>query len=302
MKEYVSIPTLSYRDVAPQLIDDLVAIYPEGEQVGGSISGLAAMPIRTFCFINVPREDQRVEQVFAVFRKHGWFPYVDKRLPRQPNEYRLVLKRKYTHNDLAKCEFLTLNGKRGVLGLGWRTDREGIIVLPVNRIRKVIAANADTLWTDRPGWMVVSERVRRAVEDTDMRHVIFRPTVLVHGKGKPDDLRVAWSEIGDPWWEITSDYTLPPLSPTVQIVAQDEGPFVSYESQLLELREGLYQVPELHYRRTDIEQCEPFDLAVSHEHIGKPPHQQMKIASQRLYQLFTKHGMKASWIPVRIDD
>lgn len=299
MKEFISIPTLPSDRVPPAMIDELVAIDPAGERIGRDATG---QQTRSFCFTNIPRDDPRVDKVFAVLRKYGWFPHIDETLPMQPNEYFLILERKYTRSDLRKCELLKFTGRRYVPDLGWRTKPEGLIVLPVHRMRKIAATDADTLYTYRPGWDVVSDRVKRIIEEAGMRHVVFRPTVLVRGKGMPDDPPASWSKVGDPWWEITSDYTLPPLSPTVQIVAQDGSPFVSYKTQNLELREGLYRIPELHYRRADIERCEPFDLALSYEHIGKPPYQQMKIASQRLYQLFTKYSIKAAWMPVRLDE
>jgi hypothetical protein len=135
-----------------------------------------------------------------------------------------------------------------------------------------------------------------------MRHVTFRPTILVRGKGRPEDPQVPWEKFGEPWWELSSDLTLPPLSPTVKVVAQDGRPFIGYEKQNLEIREGHYMYPELHYLRREIERCDPFDLGLSYEHLGKPPFQQMKVASQRLYRLFAEQKLKASWTPVRLDE
>lgn len=246
--------------------------------------------------------DSRAIDIIAFLKSEGYF--VDNHagwVIKKPG-IRIWLSRKYGMNDYGACEFLALNGRHRVLGLGWRTTPDSTIVLPVHRIRKLVTTGAETLWTDRPGWMVVSDRVKRIVDGLNMRHVVFRPTILVRGEGRPDDPTVPWSEVGDPWWEISSDYALPPLSSSVQITAQDGTPFESYETQNLELREGLYDIPEPHYRRSDINSAEPFDLALSHEHIGKPPLQQMRIASQRLYLVFRKHKIRAAWTPVRIDD
>jgi hypothetical protein len=221
----------------------------------------------------------------------------------QPNEFFLTLVRKDTRRDLEQSRFLALGGWKYIdsrHGIGFRTKPEGIIILPIGPLRR--KQDADTLWTMRPGWMVVPERVRRIIEPAGMRHVTFRPTILVRGKGRPEDPQVPWEKFGEPWWELSSDLTLPPLSPTVKVVAQDGRPFIGYEKQNLELREGHYMIPELHYLRREIEQCEPFDLGLSSEHLGKPPFQQMKVASQRLYRLFAEHKLKASWTPVRLDE
>ncbi|TVQ33159.1 MAG: hypothetical protein EA376_03640 [Phycisphaeraceae bacterium] len=213
---------------------------------------------------------------------------------------RIWLDRKYTKRDLAQCEYLSFNGRKYHDDLGWRTEPDGLPILSARLLRKL--QGHDTVSGPRPGWNIVSDRVKRAVESADLRHIAIHPVALVRGRGRPDDPRLSWEDHGDPWWELTSDLALPPLSPSVQVVAQDNSPFVSYETQNLEIREGHYQIPELHYVRSEIEEREPFDLALTHEHFGKPPFQQRKIASQRLYQLFQEHGFKASWIPVRLDD
>ncbi|MCA9305628.1 MAG: hypothetical protein KDA16_03805 [Phycisphaerales bacterium] len=299
MKEYISIPTLQSDCVTDELIDSLATILPEGVRNGRDASGKAT---RSFCMDSIIQDDPRVNAILDTLRKHGMRPRSLDTPDRPRNEFWIVIRRKYSRSDLLQSEFLKFNGLKYASELGWRTKPEGLVILPVRSLQRIIDSRSDTLYTDRPGWTVVSDRVKDLVEQSDLRHISFRPTVLVSGRGRPEDPMVSWSEVGAPWWEITSDYTMPPLSPTVEIVAQDGSPFVSYETQNLELREGSYEVPELHYRRSEIAEADWFDLALSHEHIGKPPHQQMKIASQRFYQFCSSHHIKASWMPVRIDD
>jgi hypothetical protein len=115
MKEYISIPTLNFELVSPELINDLVSIYPEGEHDGMLVDRSMC---RSFGLGDMPRDDPRVEQVLQTLRRHGWYPRTDETLPMQPNEFFLTLVRKYTRRDLEQCEYLKLNGRRHAAEMG----------------------------------------------------------------------------------------------------------------------------------------------------------------------------------------
>lgn len=68
-------------------------------------------------------------------------------------------------------------------------------------------------------------------------------------------------------------------------------------------RDGFYNHAELHYRRSDLAKVEPFDVARTFESFGprSPVQRPSIIVSQRFYKVCVAHGMKSTWIPVRID-
>lgn len=208
------------------------------------------------------------------------------------------LDRKYSRRDLESSPLLAFDGARYIESYG-RTQKD---LFPKFSARKLQKSTADVVFSDWPR-LIVPNRVRRIIEPAGLQHVVFTPVAPVPGgkKWRDEDV-LPWSKVGDPWWEITSDFTMPPLSPSVDVIAQDGTPFVGYEEQLLGVREGIYRTPELHYLRRDLEDLTPFDLACTYEHFKKPPRSQRLIASQRFYQFFQKHNLKAKWTPVRIDD
>lgn len=201
------------------------------------------------------------------------------------------LDRRYSSRDLEASALLHLGGRKYVESF-WRTSD----LSPMFLASGLRSCKADTVCGDYPG-TIVPDRVRRVIESMGLVGVRFFPVVPVCENKKV----VPWGEIGDPWWELASDLTMPRLSPSVEIIAQDGSPFTDYKSQWLSIREGLYINPEWRYLRQDVDGMGAFDLAYSHEHLGKPPRGQQLIASGRLYRCFKEHGVRAFWRPVRIE-
>jgi hypothetical protein len=69
--------------------------------------------------------------------------------------------------------------------------------------------------------------------------------------------------------------------------------------------EGLFAHPELHYRKSDLERLEEFDLARTFEPFGNHRGYQRLfcplVASRRFYETCVANKLKTGWAPVRID-
>ncbi len=208
----------------------------------------------------------------------------------------LWLTREYDDAELENCDYLRVEGARCRNTIG-RTS-EGFCMAPVStlKLRKV-----DTLLGDFPAFLV-TDRVKRAIENAGFVGTVIWPVVpmrSVQGKRVKDPL--GWQKIGDPWWEIRGEMTLPRLSPSVTLVYPDpaRGPFS--ERQIVGVREGAFRGGELHYIRSEIDRLPPFDFAMTWEQFMKPPFNERLVVSQRVYQLFKQHHFRARWAPVRLD-
>jgi hypothetical protein len=295
MKVVVHITATGYK-LPDHVFHKLLNIHPEGASKA-RYQGVGDI-IVTGWTLDLPIQDPRATEAIELLMREGWLVGEQMKWKRELRGVTIWLDRKYSRGDLESSPWLAFDGTRYIESY-WRTAKEELIKVSAPRLRK---STADVVFGDWPG-IIVPDRVRRIIEPAGFLHVDFRPVAPVRSSDRfLDKDVVSWSKVGDPWWEITSDFTMPPLSPSVEIVAQDGSPFVGYENQWLGVREGLFRNPELHYRRQDIEQLLPFDLACTHEHFGKPPRGQRLIASQRFYQFFREHKLKAKWTPVRIDD
>lgn len=111
---------------------------------------------------------------------------------------------------------------------------------------------------------------------------------------------VPWPDPAEALLELTSDFILPPLSPTMRIEYEDGTKFDGDFKRRYVIREGLYRTPELHYLSSSLEGLEPFDLACSFEWWGSEVSRRT-IASKRFYQFCVDQGVETEWVPVRID-
>ncbi len=154
------------------------------------------------------------------------------------------------------------------------------------------------LGSPNPPWIVVSDALREEMTRSGMRGPVFHPTKL-------DRLAVAANPL--PFWELSSNVILPPLSaPCVlldaitgeQVTSDYPGAFVFREG--LEPPEILYTPAEMHYTAESLKACEPFDVARTYEQFTGP-HSRKFVCSQRFYQFCTERGLKIEWTPVRID-
>jgi hypothetical protein len=165
----------------------------------------------------------------------------------------------------------------------------------------------------------VTESLMHMLVQAGLRHVAFKPTVSYRNE--------SWEHANldlDPWWEMTADIYMCPLSPTTQLV-YDWGrrPVPWGERRGRHFGDGVLPVeawfdpPELRYRHAwgargaplsaaGAEQLEDlpreFDAACTLEPFGPRGFDYHPlICSQKLRRFFKKQRIPAQWIPVHIE-
>lgn len=244
-----------------------------------------------------PLHDPRCRSALRYLREQGYVSGPDDR-PRPSHEITIWLDRKYSMSDLATARLLMLTGSNYIDDCRWRTESKLSLRFSAACLAR---SKADTVQTNVPG-LILPQRVREALEAQELKGLRFDEVTPIARSSTSAPSVVPWREVCDPWWELRSDIGMPPLSPTMPRLAEDGSPFTSYESQRLSFSQWPYTDIVLRYRASDLKDMPPFDLAMTHEHFGKPPCGEKLIASQRLYQVFRKHKIRAKWSPVVIEE
>lgn len=154
--------------------------------------------------------------------------------------------------------------------------------------------------------VLCTERIRASLTPMGYRGLEFRDVKLcVTRKGKRHYLD--WDEHkGQRWWEMSSPLRMPPMSPSMHLVARlgDQG--------LVRVppgREGFWRADdpehitpaEFHYLRKDFESMGEFDVAETAEG-GSEREYRALICSVRLYKHLVAEGYDYGFTPVRLDD
>lgn len=280
MKTLVKILSIDAKKLGEDTIAELGLIYPDGRDG------------RHFeC--QLPWEDERVHRVIGCLAGRGFVPRNGRRRA-GANEYWMAIERTYDRSDLDLASYLNLRAK--VPFRSYTRSSEGRIELDTEEIQP----DAEIACASPP-WTVVSRRLKDLIEGEGMSHVVFRETRVIG----PSE---SGKEYEGQFWELTSDFVLPPMSPRCKFIDGVTGEEVAGDSKVtFVLREGLetpdilYTPAEIHYVATEIKALEPFDLALTHETFGGH-YSRMIVASQRFYRFCVAHDLKILWTPVRIDE
>lgn len=250
--------------------------------------------------VSLPLDDPRFDLIVECLKEAGFMPRTDPSRSSALNEFRLNLERVYVESDFAACAFLEVHTPYDHLMKGLRRDARGRIELlgPVKPTLDIV--------TSLFPWYIVSDRVKRTLEASGLTHVKFRETVPMT---KVNDERVPlpdWSFWGEAWWELDSDFTMPPLSSTMSFFNRHGKPAMRGDySDGFHPEEGLYNHAELHYRAADLETVSHVDLARTAEPFSNrtnyDPFDRPLVASKGFYDFCARNRITAGWIPVRID-
>jgi hypothetical protein len=220
------------------------------------------------------------------------------------SEFWLRLDREYAAADLAACEYLRIAPPPKAFHMeAYRRTEAGHIILPKWKMPR----GFDVMITHLQIAYFTTERARSALEDAGLQHVVFRPAFYGPYRLQEGETEESIAErYGRPYWELDSDFTLPPLSPSMRFTDKNGRPWVRDDfSNGLQPREGLFSHPELHYRRSDLEDLAPFDLARTYEPFGNYSGYDRQncplIASRRFYETCVANKLKTGWVPVRIE-
>ena len=267
--------SVSASECSKELFQGLVALYPDKSN--------------QYIFnCELPVEHPITKSVIDLLAAHGWEPNKPCKERRKNTEFHLKYLREYDDTDYQQARHLE-PVPLATIGLSMRRSKSDRLLLKRSTARsKITLAAAD--WA----WLVVSDKVRRLMIEAGLRHVIFKEVETA--APIPEELR---NQI----WELSSDLTLPPLSPMCELVTTPGGlPFTGDRQKGgFAHVEGLYAWPEYHYTESAIRSVEPFDLAHTFERHHHDTPQPKFVASQRFYQFCKTHGIKMKWVPVHID-
>lgn len=275
----------------------LRGLAPPGRGLRGSLS----------CGFN--EQDPKLHTFMTILRDAGLNPRLEPWRKLADKEYVYNIRREYTHSDYMQCDYLHIVSCGQSPWVGWLSENKHTLILKHGG-RPWSARDASFADTGLP---LCSSRLRANIEQQGLRGVQFRPCELRRNPSDPDGGRViSWSEVNDePWWQITSEVTLPPLSPVMTLLDVQGKP---QRVRGVWPWEGAYELAELHYRAADlaalvpitpgdcgVKMTTPFDAALTFEHIrGLYEHQQL-IVSRAFYELSKELCLPWEFVPVRVD-
>jgi hypothetical protein len=243
------------------------------------------------------KDDPRNKQLIEILGRAGCKPKPP--IPgrdRGPKEYSFHIRREYDESDFKATEYhkITVPEWQGA-----DLVRDGMIYL----IRSKCPMGVELAGNDC-GY-VVSDRLRKDIEATGLRGVVFHETALIDSFEESKRNIATWNEAGEPpWWQITSDLVLPPLSPSCTLLDRNGDPYREGGTTGCLIIEGFYVPAELHYQRRALASVGPFDLALTRERfgLGAANSYPWKVVSRAMYEFLTKRGVKAGYVPVRMDE
>jgi hypothetical protein len=273
LKVLTAISGLFRKDIGDDLFDALASIYPDG--VTGS------QDHAFHCML--PSESGTVKQLVDRLNEAGLKPHTRGKRRVKGGEYIFVLHRRYEYADLVQLQFVECMPLDCLSHP--KTDQSDRIVAhrrefkARDRIKRYFAVEHRLL---------VRDDVKTVLESAALAHVHFRLVILKPAREKRRD-----------WWELTSDFVMPRLSPSLEITSGGKRVERGHSAYAWGFSEGVYAYPELRYLRKDVEALQPFDLAVTHEgQSGSKRH----VMSQRFYETCISNGIDTNWLPVHVED
>ncbi len=275
---------VSALDMTPDQFDELRKIHPEAvSQSGRSL------------LTRVSLNDARAIGLLRALQRHGFVPHSDANLPRPTRFYSLKLTRHYSDKEIDSCELLdfvpqTACNGRVLPGHG------GLLVLNQRKLKR----NARIAGADHLQWIVSSE-LKRLLEQSDLRGLSFKPTLLGKYTSILKAKIVPWE--GEAFWELTCERKMPPMASWMRMdrqIALGVGPWFPGAPGSAIPYEPPYTYAEMHYRRSDVMIPPDSDLYRTFEYMGME-HIYPKIASRRFYEFCKSQQLKIDWYPVRLD-
>lgn len=269
-----------------------------GDALFDRLRGIQPIDPRLTLFdLRLPEDDPRTVNVLRELENAGLRPWLDVFRPREKRqEYSIYRYREYDDRDHSCCNALRLEPQDEVSGV--LRNESGLVRLGPRGLDSRI----DIARTEGSA-IVVPDRVRGLLETRSLRGLRFCPTVL-YDRRELERQSVRWGskEFPEPWWELTSELTLPPMSPAVVKTTPKGDPVPRDFQGMLMLREPPFTGVEFHYLKSDLRRFGDFDLAQTFERFGTQPDDRWLVASKRFYEFCKANKIKCGWVPVRIDE
>lgn len=264
----------------PEVLKEIVECYPpfaEGQGFRHS-SRLEGQPGDT-------QASSIIEQLLGILSKHG--------VPRfqgwAPGSYNYEAERVYEVQDLLEAEMLLIVIHPLEIQFEHERDAADRLILLPGKLKKNFVAGRIY-----PNHLIISDDAMKQIASAGMVGIEFKELAA------PKSTATAPTRGA---WEVTSSRVLPRITNVDQFLTVDKSgllPFQGDYSKPIGILEPPYRSGgEVHYRRSDIESCEKFDIATTYENYLFD-HQALVI-SQRFYQFCLKNRIPLDVRPVRID-
>jgi hypothetical protein len=275
----------------PALIERLRSVFPK-----------QGAPFGFDC--HAPLDDGRTQEVLRFLEEAGLRAWDSTKgiLPDDKTEFRMSLEREYNAADLSACDYLEIWPPGNAVHMDAESNTgSGEMIIPQRRMPRGFAIMA-SFASHR---YFVPEQAKATLERAGLRNVVFRAVSYRTSKDRPDDSEETLvARHGRPYWELDSDFSMPPLSPSMILTDTRGKPLQPGDfSRGLIPRDGLFWHAELHYRRSDLDALDGFDLARTREPFGtynSRPFWRL-VASRRFYETCVANKLKTGWVPIRVD-
>lgn len=241
--------------------------------------------------------DPAVNQIESLLRGAGVRTLAEVGNHRQ-SHYELSRTRVWEQSDLDVAEYLWLQVKKPTIGLF--VEREG---------SQVLCTQADGLPKGRvglAGWepaVFCPDAIRQRLEAATFRHLRFGVLKIKRRSTGPDLFEDVPGHT--PWWQLQSDRELPAMCEVIErsIVRGSMPPLPTTRDHRgnVVLSEPPFGDLQPRYLESEWRERTPFDVAASYERTGIGEFGRMLVVSKRFYDFCEREGLKADWVPVRID-
>jgi len=272
--------TLRKEGLPPNVLNEVVKCYPPFSEGSGfrHESRLEAQPCDT-------QTSSIIDQLLGILSKHG--------VPRfegwAPGSYYFEAERVYEPQDLLEAELLLMVFHSNEIQFEHERDAAGRLILLPRKLKRDFVVGSIY-----PNHLVVSDKAMKLISAEQFDGIEFRSVASPAG-GPIDPSQVIW--------EIWSSKVMPKMVITNQFRIDDRSgqlPFKDDYSKPIVILDPPYRCGgEVHYRRSDIESCEQFDVAMTFEKF-KCDHQAL-VVSNRFHQFCEKNKIPLNVVPVRID-
>lgn len=261
---------------------------------------------RSILYIDMVSTDPRLRNILHMILTNSGTPWSGQTLDVQRlGSYSFRQYRVYSHDDWQGHELLRLNPLEHRYPCSddaevMERTAEGLARVAVDEI----PPGVDFLRAHGVS-ALVPHRVRFVLEQAGLYRLRYRPTVPVR---VVDELKpiadCSWNEFPEPWWELTSDLVLPPVSPSMALVSWSGKPIVRGSTDMCAASDGsgFLGFPELRYLRAEVEALGSFDLAHVFERSSPSTLDRALVASRRFYEVCREHDLGVNWIPVHLED
>lgn len=271
----------SYTD----LLEELRTKHPAGASRSGGFE------------LRLPDDDPSTLDAVRMLDEYGLQPRKQLQKMERGTYYWARPNYEYEPSDLDRADYFSFVAGTAV-NSSPGADGAGILVNAKDLRRKFAIAEARS-----SSGTIVSNATRRRIEEEGLIGADFLPIGVVKGKPSATPKVLSWDEIGvEPFWHISSSVVLPTLHPKCLTLDRGGSPCNGNYEKGCYLMEGEFPAGELNYLRSDIEQCEPFDIALTLEPFGNAPdpYSHKLVVSKRFRKFILKLDPKSFWLPVYV--